>query len=225
MSSKLIIRTLFSLIFLGISGQATAQKNQGLDNRLLIKYSPLALAELETIVFQGGVEYFFNDSVSWQGEIGLNSGVFGANAGRDQNSDFSFIRFRTEVKWYLPTSYLAAEVFVLSKDFDRSNDFFYNLENNISYQLANINYFSTGAMVKIGSQKFIGKRVLFDKYIGLGFRLNRNSVNVLEGETIGGDGPSSFMEDKYRSEGWGLRPNLTIGFKFGFLTGKIRSEQ
>jgi len=63
----------------------SAQKNQGLDKRLLIKYSPLALAELETIVFQGGIEYFLNDSLSWQGEIGLNSDVFGANAGRDQN--------------------------------------------------------------------------------------------------------------------------------------------
>jgi hypothetical protein len=57
----------------------------------------MTLAELETIVFQGGIEYFLNDSLSWQGEIGLNSGIFGANAGRDQNSDFSFISFRTEV--------------------------------------------------------------------------------------------------------------------------------
>jgi hypothetical protein len=86
----------------------------------------MALAELETVVFQGGVEYFLSDSLSWQGEIGFNSGVFGANAGRDQNSDFSFIHFRTEVKWYLSRSYLAAEVFVLAKDFNRQNDFFFN---------------------------------------------------------------------------------------------------
>jgi len=31
-------------------------------------------------------------------------------------------------------------------------------------------------MAKIGSQKFIGKRVLFDKYIGLGVRVNHNKV-------------------------------------------------
>jgi hypothetical protein len=85
------------LIFPGIPDLANTQKNQGLDKRLLIKYSPMTLAELETIVFQGGIEYFLNDSLSWQGEIGLNSGIFGANAGRDQNSDFSFISFRTEV--------------------------------------------------------------------------------------------------------------------------------
>ena len=199
----------------------SAQKNQGLDNRLLIKYSPLALAELETVVLQGGIEYFLNDSLSWQGEIGLNSGVFGANAGRDQNSDFSFIRFRTEVKWYLPSSYVAAEVFVLAKDFDRQNNFFFNGETNISYKTANIRYFSTGAMAKIGSQKFIGKRVLFDKYIGLGFRVNHNDVKVSEGGTIGGDGPSPILEDKYRNLSWALAPNLTIGF----LTGKIRPEK
>ncbi|REG84737.1 hypothetical protein [Algoriphagus antarcticus] len=219
MNSKQIIGTLFTLFFLGISSLANAQKNQGLDNRLLIKYSPLALAELETVVFQGGVEYFLNDSLSWQGEIGLNSGVFGANAGRDQNSDFSFIRFRTEVKWYLASSYVAAEVFVLAKDFDRQNDFFFNGENNFSYDRSNIRYFSTGAMAKIGSQKFIGKRVLFDKYIGLGFRVNHNEVNVLEGGAIGGDGPSPILEDKYRSLGWALAPNLTVGFKIAFLTG------
>jgi hypothetical protein len=201
-------------------GPAFGQKNQDLAKHVLIKVSPMALAELETVVFQAGAEYFFNDSLSWQGEIGLNSGVFGANAGRDQNQNFSFIRFRTEVKCFLPSSYVAAEVFFLAKDFDRQNDFFFNREENISYQLGNINFFSTGAMAKICSQKFIGKRVLFDKYIGLGFRLNHNQVNPLEGETSGYSGPSSILEDKYRSLGWGLRPNFTLGFKIGILTGK-----
>jgi hypothetical protein len=222
---KNLICILFTLFFLGIPGLVSAQKNQGLDKRLLIKYSPLALEELETVVLQGGIEYFLNDSLSWQGEIGLNSGVFGANAGKDQNSDFSFIRFRSEVKWYLSRSYVAAEVFVLAKDFNRQNDFFFDGATNISYKTANIRYFSTGAMAKIGSQKFISKRILFDKYIGLGFRVNHNDVKVSEGGTIGGDGPSPILEDKYRSLGWALAPTLTIGFKFGFLTGKIRAEK
>lgn len=64
MNSKQLAITLFTLIFLGIPGLVSAQKNQGLDKRLLIKYSPMTLAELETIVFQGGVEYFLNDSLS-----------------------------------------------------------------------------------------------------------------------------------------------------------------
>jgi hypothetical protein len=67
--------------------------------------------------------------------------------------------------------------------------------------------------------------VLFDKYIGLGFRVNQNGVNILEGGAIGGDGPSPILEDKYRSLGWALAPTLTVGFKFGFLTGKIRVEK
>jgi hypothetical protein len=201
-------------------GPAFGQKNQNLAKHVLIKVSPLALAELETVVFQAGAEYFFNDSLSWQGEIGLNSCVFGTNAGRDQNQNFSFIRFRTELKWYLPSSYVAAEVFFLSKDFDRQNDFFYNSEENIGCQLSNINFFSTDAMAKIGSQKFIGKRVLSDKYIGLGFRLNHNQVNPLEGETTGADGPSPILTDQYRYEGWSFSPNLTVGFKIGILTGK-----
>jgi len=72
----------------------------------------------------------------------------------------------------------------LAKDFDRQNNFFFNGETNISYKTANIRYFSTGAMAKIGSQKFIGKRVLFDKYIGLGFRVNHKGVNILEGGAL-----------------------------------------
>ncbi|WP_139316593.1 hypothetical protein [Algoriphagus marinus] len=203
-----------------LMGSAFGQKNQDLAKHVLIKVSPMALAELETVVFQAGAEYFFNDSLSWQGEIGLNAGVFGANAGRDQNQDFSFIRFRTEVKWYLNRSYLAAEVFALVKDFDRSTDFFSNGQESIGYTLGNINFFSTGAMAKIGTQKFISKRVLFDKYIGLGFRVNHNEVTPLEGITTGADGPSPFLTDQYRYEGWSFSPNLTIGFKIGILTGK-----
>jgi len=85
-------------------GSAFGQKNQNLAKHVLIKVSPLALAELETVVFLTGAEYFFDDSLNWQGKIGLNSGVFGTNAGRDQNQDFSFIRFRTALKWYFPSS-------------------------------------------------------------------------------------------------------------------------
>lgn len=201
-------------------GSAFGQKNQDLAKHVLIKVSPMALAELETVVFQAGAEYFFNDSLSWQAEIGLNAGVFGAAAGRDQNQDFSFIRFRTEVKWYLNRSYVAAEVFALVKDFDRSTDYFFNGEESIGYTLGNINFFSTGAMAKIGTQRFISKRVLFDKYIGLGFRVNHNEVTPLEGMTTGADGPSPLLTDQYRYEGWSFSPNLTIGFKIGILTGK-----
>jgi hypothetical protein len=213
---QLVLLFLLSLFM----GSAFGQKNQDLAKHVLIKVSPLALVELETVVFQAGAEYFFNDSLSWQGEIGLNSGVFGADAGRDQNQDFSFIRFRTEVKWYLPKSYVAAEAFFLTKDFDRQNDFFFNGEESNGYTLGNIKFFSTGAMAKIGTQRFISKRILFDKYIGLGFRVNHNQVTPLEGITTGADGPSPILTDQYRYEGWSFSPNLTIGFKIGILTGK-----
>jgi hypothetical protein len=214
---KLLI---LSMLLVGLSVKAFGQKNQDLGKQVLIKISPMALAELETVVFQAGAEYFFNDSLSWQGEIGLNSGVFGAKAGRDQNQNFSFIRFRTEVKWYLNSSYVAAEVFALAKDFDRSTDYFFNGEESIGYTLGNINFFSTGAMAKIGTQRFISKRVSFDKYIGLGFRVNHNEVTPLEGITTGADGPSPILTDQYRYEGWSFSPNFTIGFKIGILTGK-----
>ena len=208
------------LLLVKLSINVFGQKNQNLAKHIVIKVSPLDLLELETVVFQAGAEYFFNDSLSLQSEIGLNSGVFGADAGRGQNQDFSFIRFRTEVKWYLPKSYVAAEASFLSKDFDRQNDFFFNGEESIGYTLGNINFFSTGAMAKIGTQRFISKRILFDKYIGLGFRVNHNEVTPLEGITTRADGPSPILTDQYRYAGWSFSPNLTVGFKLGILTGK-----
>jgi len=54
-----------------------AQQDLGLEQQLLVKVSPLSFFEPETIVIQGGLEYFFSNKVSIQSEIGVNGGLLG----------------------------------------------------------------------------------------------------------------------------------------------------
>ncbi|HCX76239.1 MAG TPA: hypothetical protein DHU93_13480, partial [Algoriphagus sp.] len=62
------------LLILGIVNNSYAQQDLGLERQLLIKTSPLAFLEPETIVLQGGIEYFFSNKISIQSEIGVNGG-------------------------------------------------------------------------------------------------------------------------------------------------------
>ena len=73
---------LLSLLFGIISTNTYSQQLPELDKTLIIKTSPLALFEPETIVIQGGMEYFFSPKFSVQSELGVNGGIFGINSSR-----------------------------------------------------------------------------------------------------------------------------------------------
>jgi hypothetical protein len=71
-------------------GKSYGQQVLDLDKTLLVKISPLSFLEPETIVIQGGVEYFFSPKISVQTELGFNGGVFGIPSGRGKTRTFPF---------------------------------------------------------------------------------------------------------------------------------------
>lgn len=84
-----------------------AQQSLELDNQLIFKTSPLSLFEPETIVIQGGIEYFFNPKFSIQSEVGLNGGLVGIPSGKGKNENFKLWRSKNELKFHTKNHYWA----------------------------------------------------------------------------------------------------------------------
>ncbi|TDQ17535.1 hypothetical protein DFQ04_2189 [Algoriphagus boseongensis] len=214
-----MLRLFFSLSLALIASVGFAQVGLFSKNDLQIKISPLALFEPETIVIQGGIEYFWSGKVSTQSEIGINGGLFGMEAGRGSNENFAFFRSRNEIKVHLKKGYVAAELFYVQKNFERLNDGYFNGELGIGYERAAIDFKVIGHGLKIGWEKFVSKNIVIDRYLGVGFRHRNNQVEVLEGGTPGFPVESgSFTGDRYRYLGWSTVPNLTLGLKIGIMT-------
>ncbi len=216
---------LFILFFLilGLASISFAQQDLGLEKRLLVKISPLAFLEPETIVLQGGVEYFFSNKISIQSEIGVNGGIFGITADRGKNENFKLWRSKNEVKFYTSKFYWAIEFFWMEKDFIRLDDYYVPFRQEILYDRAQIDFRVVGGGLKFGKQVFTSRNILIDSFVGLGARGRYREVEVLELSEVQS---RAFLEkvnpfaEKYRFEGWDSVPHLTIGIKVGILTGK-----
>jgi hypothetical protein len=216
------IRSWLSLLFFGLLPLKNfAQQLIELDNKLLIKTSPMALFEPETIVVQGGIEYFFSPKLSIQSEIGINGGIFGIPSGRGKNEDFKLLRSKNELKFYTKKHYLGLELFFVNKDFIRTEDYFSAFNNRIWYNKAHIDFQVFGAGLKFGKQKYISQNLLTDTFIGIGIRSRYRKINLLEVSPNQEKEDEYFLNsDRYRFNGWDYIPHLTMGIKVGILTMK-----
>lgn len=214
----------FSCCF-GLSISALGQNSLELEKKTLIKVSPTSLLEPETIVLQGGAEYFFSDKISIQSELGLNLGLFGVNSSRGKNEHFKIWRSKNEIKWYTRKNYWALEIFTVQKDFTRNEDFYFNsqLQDQVYYNKARINFSLYGSGLKFGRQVFVSKNILLDSFVGIGIRFRNRSVRPTELSV--NQNPEEFTEsfisfgERYQFEGKDEVPHFTIGFKIGILTG------
>ncbi|SFN98005.1 hypothetical protein SAMN04488519_1035 [Algoriphagus ornithinivorans] len=219
-----IISALFILTF-GIATTSTAQQDLGLERQLLVKASPLAFLEPETIVLQGGIEYFFSNKISIQSEIGVNGGIFGIKADRGKNEDYKLWRTKNELKFYTKKNYWAIEFFLMEKDFIRLDDYYVPFRQEILYDRAQIDFRVVGGGLKFGRQVFTSRNILVDSFVGLGIRGRYRDVEVLELSEVQS---RAFFEkanpfaERYRFEGWDSVPHLTIGVKVGILTENSR---
>lgn len=204
---------------------AQSQTKLELGRKTLIKVSPTSLLEPETIVLQGGAEYFLNDRISFQSELGLNMGLLGLNSSRRKNENFKLWRSKNEIKWHTKKNYWALEFFVVQKDFTRNEDFYFNslLQDQVYYDKARINFSVFGSGLKFGRQVFVSKNILLDSFGGIGIRFRNRSVKPTELSV--NQNPEEFTEsfisfgERYQFEGKDEAPHFTIGFKIGILTG------
>jgi hypothetical protein len=223
-SSTQIIRVVFTLLFFNVSALTFAQQDLELDNRLLVKFSPFSLAEPETVVFQGGLEYFFSPKVSVQSEIGFNGGVFGVPSGRRRNEDFSLWRSKSEIKFHQKEFYWGFEFFLVQKDLIRNDDSFTPFQQQIWYQQARIDFEVYGAAVKFGRQVFISDNILLDFFAGYGLRSRYREVTVIElsdnQQGTSFSGQNNPLNDRYRYLGWDYIQHFSLGLKMSFLVRK-----
>jgi hypothetical protein len=218
-------KTRLALTLLLISlwqGKSYGQQVLDLDKTLLVKISPFSFIDPETIVIQGGVEYFFTPKISAQTELGFNGGVFGIPSGRGKNEDFSLWRSKSEIKFHAKKFYVGLELFFVQKDFIRSDDSYSASNVTTWYDTARINFQVYGTGLKFGRQHFVSDNILLDSFFGIGIRFRNRSVQVIElAENQKPDFfDGSFLEgDRYSFEGWDSLPHFTIGIKVGILTG------
>jgi hypothetical protein len=220
---KLKTQLLLAIFLITIwQGKSYGQQMLDLDKTLLIKISPLSFLEPETIVIQGGVEYFFTPKISLQTELGFNGGVVGIPSGRGKNEDFSLWRSKSEIKFHAKKFYVGLELFFVQKDFIRSDDSYSGSNVTTWYDTARINFQVYGTGLKFGRQHFVSDNILLDSFFGIGIRFRNRSVQVIElAENQKPDFfDGSFLEgDRYSFEGWDSLPHFTIGIKVGILTG------
>ncbi len=219
-----LLRLSFFLLFsAGVFTYGFAQQRPELDNALLVKISPLSFLEPETIVIQGGIEYFFSPKFSIQSEIGFNVGVFGLPSGRGKNEDFSLWRSKNELKFHVKQFYLGFELFIVQKDFIRSDDSYSASNVATWYNTARINFQVFGTGLKFGHQAYISDNILLDSFVGFGFRGRYREIDVIE---LSAFQSSEYFEEtffgssRYNFEGWDSVPHITLGVKIGILTGK-----
>ncbi len=211
------------LIFSGTLIQSLAQQNLELKRQTLMKISPLSFLEPETIVIQGGVEYFFNEKTSFQSEVGVNGGVFGIPSGRKKNSEMSLWRVKTELKLHTKKNYWGLEVFTVQKGFLRVDDFVSAFPLALYYDNAKIDFQVYGAAVKFGRSTFASSNLLIERFVSIGIRTRFREVRVLElSQNQNPEFKESFdfFADRYRFQGWDAVPHVSMGFKVGILSVK-----
>lgn len=217
------LRLSFFLLFsAGVFTHGFAQQRPELDKALLVKISPLSFLEPETIVMQGGIEYFFTPKFSIQSEIGINGGVFGIPSERGKNEDFSVWRSKNELKFHAKKFYWGLEFFFVQKDFIRTDDSYTPFKIETWYDTARINFQVFGTGLKFGHQAYISDNILLDSFVGFGIRSRYREIEVLE---LSVDQNRGFVDglvggERYSFEGWDSVPQFTIGIKVGILTGK-----
>ncbi|RAI87072.1 DUF3575 domain-containing protein [Algoriphagus yeomjeoni] len=223
MKSCYLLRIVILLFFGLLSSINFAQQILELDKRVLIKTSPMALLEPETIIIQGGIEYFLSPKFSIQTELGVNAGLFGIPSGRGKNEQFSMWRTKNELKFYSKKNYWGVELFFVSKDFIRTDDYYVTNSNKIWYDRAHIDFQIFGTGLKFGRQEFVSENISLDSYLGIGIRSRYRLVNALDisPNQVRDELNENFLTaDRYRFNRWDNIPHLTLGIKVGILPQK-----
>jgi len=211
----------FVSVFVLIHSKSLAQQTLELNNQLIFKTSPMALFEPETIVIQGGIEYFFSPKFSIQSEIGINGGVFGISSNRGKNEEFKLWRTKNELKFHTKKHYWGLELFFVSKDFIRTDDYFSAPNTKIWYNKAHVDFQVLGTGLKFGKQKYISQNLLLDSYLGIGIRSRYRKINILEVSPNQEKEDEYFLgSNRYRFNGWDYIPQFSLGLKVGILSGK-----
>lgn len=208
-------------LLLGLVSSTFGQSNLDLNKRLLVKTSPLALFDPETIIIQSGIEYFLTPKWSIQTELGFNGGHFGLPAGRIKNEEFKILRSKNEIKYHFKKFYTGIEFFYVHKDFIRNQDSFFNGSETLFYERSKVNFEVLGYGLKIGRQVFVSNNLLVDSFFGLGARHRHRDVSPIEIGILPEDefGYRGFLGgERYTFAGWDVVPQFTLGFKIGILT-------
>ncbi|SFU04760.1 hypothetical protein SAMN04489724_3602 [Algoriphagus locisalis] len=221
MKERFWLSILISLFFGILPFRNYAQQSLELDQTLLLKTSPLALLDPETIVIQGGIEYFFSPKFSIQTELGVNGGIFKIPSGRGKNEDFNLWRSKNELKFHTNNHYWGLELFFVNKEFIRTDDYFFSSNTKIWYNKAHIDFQVLGSGLKFGKQKFISQNLLLDTFIGIGFRSRNRKITMLELSPIQEKEEEYFLSsDRYRFNGRDYIPHISVGIKVGLLPQK-----
>ncbi|MGV3639588.1 MAG: hypothetical protein ACO1NZ_03655 [Adhaeribacter sp.] len=192
-----------------------------------MKFSPLALLDLNTPVIQLGPQVSFR-RFAISGEFGF---AFPALQQMSmKRSDSMFVdqrhhKIRLETKYYLGVGksngfaevnpYLSIEGFWVPRTFRRYNGLLGTDTGTYRYDYSDISRDVQGGCVKFGIEPMVYRRWLIDAFWGIGVRQIRvvHQAVGLEPEIIGWH-LFSRADDR---EGTYYRPHLALGFKIGYV--------
>jgi hypothetical protein len=220
---KVLFVFLFGLSALHVNSQS---------EKIIAKFCPLALADVNMPTIQAGFEVKLLKNVTWYNEFGVK---YTKNI-VERYVDTSVVpsngyKIKSEFRYYLMNkgtfqfegAYFAANVFFVKDMYNRQISY---RQNGI--QSININDFGVdknvlGFNAVFGYQRNLAKKVFFEAYGGLGIRL-RNISTVREEFNKNTDVLLNATDPKINTigekgdvnGGFSFRPNLTLGFRIGF---------
>lgn len=220
---KILIVFLFGLSIL--DGYSQSEK-------VIVKFCPLALADVNMPTIEAGVEFKLLKNVTWYNEFGIkyikniveryvDTSVVPSN-GYKIKSEFRYY-FMDKGIFRFEGAYFAANVFFIKDMYNRQ--IIYRHAGN---QTTNLNDFGVdknvlGFNAVFGYQRSLAKKVFFDAYGGLGIRL-RNIKTMHEEFNKNTDILLNSIDPKLNNigekgdvnGGFSIRPNLSLGFRIGF---------
>ncbi len=171
-----MIKTAFTILMVAASILGMAQDSTS-HERLTIKFSLLAVANLNTPCLQPGLEYRFLPKWSIQAEYGFQANKIPSYSFHDQRHDWKYYRIKTELMHYLPSRKAdrilwGIEYFKVGQTYSKLNGILYlpNGAGHYSYSRSDIRRNSWGLMGKFGFSFWNEKRFWGEVVIGLGYK-------------------------------------------------------
>jgi hypothetical protein len=202
--------------------------------KILIKFCPLALVDINIPTVQAGLELKISKKITWYNEFGIRyrKGLI------ESYADTSFIassgyKIKSEIRYYFKNKqaftfngpYFAANIFFIK---DRHNREIPYLRNNVPPVMTDdfgVKKSVSGFNLVFGYQKRlpIPKKFFIEFYGGFGIRLTNNNTigeqyNKSTDTILDAQGPkiSQFGESGDANKGFSISPNFTLGFRISF---------
>jgi hypothetical protein len=219
---KILIIILLALFSLSACSQS---------EKVLIKFCPLTILDLNEPTIQGGIELKVSNKITWYNEFGIKIG----HSLSDSYTDTAFVKsngfkVKSEIRYY----YKNKDKFTFDGNYFAANIFFiHDLHNRaITYSQSQSTDTSTrtddfgvkknvyGINFVYGQQTAISKRFYIDVYGGLGLRL-RNISTINEEYNKNTDIIQDPIDPKIweigetadANAGFSILPNFTLGFR------------